>query len=110
MGAFIFFLSSMYISLYINILRGTMKNSLSPSTPMGTTDWHGLTKREYVETEGVGAWINKYGAKSERHYKDLAFMKMSAYEYVRAALVQPRRQVLVEQLAGHMENYLLRSK
>jgi len=87
-----------------------MKNSLSPSTPMGTTDWHGLTKREYVETEGVGAWINKYGAKSERHYKDLAFMKMSAYKYVRAALVQPRRQVLVEQLAGHMENYLLRSK
>ena len=87
-----------------------MKNSLSPSTPMGTTDWHGLTKREYVETEGVGAWINKYGAKSERHYKNLAHMKMSAYEYVCAALVQPRRQVLVEQLAGHMENYLLRSK
>jgi hypothetical protein len=100
----------MYILLYINILRGTMKNPLSPSMPMGTTDWHGLTKREYVETEGMAAWINKYGTKSERHFKDLAYMKMSAYEYVRASLVQPRRQVLVEQLVGHMENYLLRSK
>jgi hypothetical protein len=87
-----------------------MKNSLSPSMPMGTTDWHGLTKWEYVETKGMGARINKYGAKSERHYKNLAHMKMSAYEYVCAALVQPRRQVLVQQLAGHMENYLLRSK
>ena len=87
-----------------------MKNSLSPSTPMGTTDWHGLTKREYVETEGMGARINKYGAKSERHFKDLAYLKMSAYEYVGAALVQPKRQALVEQLVVHMENYLLRSK
>jgi hypothetical protein len=100
----------MNILLYISILRGAMKNPLSPSMPMGTTDWHGLTKREYVETKGMSAWINKYGAKSERHYKDLAYMKMSAYEYVRAALIQPRRQVLVEQLAVHMENYLLRSK
>jgi hypothetical protein len=87
-----------------------MKKSIPQSTPMGTTDWHGLTKREYVETEEMGARINKYGAKSERHYKDLSYMKMSAYEYVGAALVQPKRQALVEQLVVHMENYLLRSK
>jgi hypothetical protein len=96
--------NSINISLYINKLRATIKNSLSPSMPMGTTDWLGLTRQEYVETEGMGAWINKYGAKSERHYKDLAYIKMTAYEYVHAALIQPSRQALVEQLVRHMEN------
>jgi hypothetical protein len=83
---------------------GTIKNLLSPSMPMGTTGWHDLTKWEHAETEEMAAWINKYGTKSERHYKDLAYIKMTAYEYVHAALIQPSRQALVEQLVRHMEN------
>jgi hypothetical protein len=85
-------------------------NSLSSSMPAGTTYWHGLTKREYVETEGMAASTKVYGAKSGGRRKDSAYIKKSSYEHVRAALSQPRRQVLVDQLVRHMENYLLHSK
>ena len=42
-----------------------MKNALSPSMPTGTTDWHGLTKREYVAVEAMSALIKVYSQSYE---------------------------------------------
>jgi hypothetical protein len=64
-----------------NTLGSTMKNALSPSMPTGRTDWHGLTKREYVAIEAMTALINVYGSKGEGSHKDPTKMKNLAYEY-----------------------------
>ncbi|MFT7375203.1 MAG: hypothetical protein ACI9EP_000773 [Oceanospirillaceae bacterium] len=58
-----------------------MKNSLSPSMPTGTNEWHGLTKREYVAIEAMTALINVYSAKGEGHHKDPAQIKVLTYAY-----------------------------
>jgi hypothetical protein len=58
-----------------------MKNSLSPSMPTGTNEWHGLTKREYVAIEAMSALIKVYGAKGEGHHKDPTNLKKLAYQY-----------------------------
>ena len=60
-----------------------MKNSLSPSMPTGRTDWHGLTKREYVAIEAMSALIKAYGASNA---KDPNHIKMLPYQYSDAML------------------------
>jgi hypothetical protein len=39
---------------------------------MGTNEWHGLTKWEYVAIEVMTALTNVYGSKGEGHHKDPA--------------------------------------
>jgi hypothetical protein len=73
-----------YIELRTSItkvLGSTMKSSLSPARPTGRTDWHDLTKREYVAIEAMSALIKVYGSKGEGHHKGPTKMKNLAYEY-----------------------------
>ena len=60
-----------------------MVNALSPAVPTGTSDWHGLTKREYVAIKAMSALIKAYGASNA---KDPNHIKMLPYQYSDAML------------------------
>ena len=63
-----------------------MKNVVSPAMPTGTSDWHGLTKREYVATEAMTALIKAYGVTGKKDIKDPSDIKILAYRYADAML------------------------
>tara|TARA_B110000503_G_scaffold122337_1_gene186803 strand:+ start:251 stop:448 length:198 start_codon:yes stop_codon:yes gene_type:complete len=62
-----------------------MKNALSPAMPTGTTESHGLTKREYTAIEAMSALIKAYGVSNTQ---DPLEIRRLAYEHADAMLAK----------------------